>query len=263
VKPVDDVVFFAVELAALVAFGVWGWHVGAGPGGSSSPCWCRWCSPWRGGVLAAPNSARRLTDPALVVFQLVAFLLAAAALWTTGRHGLGAALGVVAVVVVVLDRVLARDRHHGEQRGPDLLLDPRPPAVAVDPQAHRAAAVGEVAVTEVHPEQVGVGLRIERRRTAAGAERRSRSPGSRSTVLTAPVLDGAFRDAEGHGDLANTHARREHPARPLDGFRTVHGRSGECDHRQFGAPGGIRTHTVRCLRPLSLPVGLRGLPPGS
>ena len=29
-KPVNDVVFFAVELAALAAFGVWGWHVGSG-----------------------------------------------------------------------------------------------------------------------------------------------------------------------------------------------------------------------------------------
>lgn len=105
-KPVNDVVFFAVELAALAAFGVWGWHVGSG-------VWrfvlvvalpLAFAVAW--GLFAAPHASRRLTDPALLVFQLAAFLLAAAALWATGRTALGVALGGVAVAVVALDRVL-------------------------------------------------------------------------------------------------------------------------------------------------------------
>ncbi len=106
-KPVNDVVFFAVELASLVAFGVWGWRVGPG-------AWrfvlvvalpLAFAVAW--GLLAAPNAPRQLVDPSLLVFQLGAFLLAAAALWASGRAGPGAALGVVAVAVVVLDRVLS------------------------------------------------------------------------------------------------------------------------------------------------------------
>jgi hypothetical protein len=42
-----------------------------------------------------------------MVFQLVVFLLGAAALAATGRVGFGVALGVIAVAVVVLNRVLA------------------------------------------------------------------------------------------------------------------------------------------------------------
>jgi hypothetical protein len=107
VKIVNDVLFFAVELAALVAFGVWGWHLGSGVWrfvlAAALPV--AFAVVW--GFLAAPTSATRLTDPALLVFQLVAFLLAAVAVWATGRVGLGVTLGVVAVVVVGLDRVLA------------------------------------------------------------------------------------------------------------------------------------------------------------
>lgn len=106
-KVANDIVFFAVELAALVAIGAWGWHVG-------SVAWrvvlvvalpLAFAVAW--GLLAAPTATYRLTDPSLLVFQLVAFLLAATASWATGRVGLGVALGVVAVAVVVLDRVLS------------------------------------------------------------------------------------------------------------------------------------------------------------
>src|SRR5262249_60992517 len=31
-----------------------------------------------------------------------------------------------------------------------------------------------------------------------------------------------------------------------------------CPERSHGAPGGIRTHTARCLRPRTLPIGLPG-----
>lgn len=105
-RAVDDVAFFLVELAALVAFGMWGWHVGPGAWRFVLAVALPLALAVAWGLLAAPRAARRLADPPLLVFQLVVFLLAAAALWATGRVVLGVTLGVVAVAVVVLDRVL-------------------------------------------------------------------------------------------------------------------------------------------------------------
>ena len=106
VKSVNDVVLFAVELAAWAAFGVWGWHVAAGP-------W-RWVLAiilplvvvglWA--VFAAPTSGNRLADPALFAFQLGVFLAGAVLLVVAEWPVWGWTLGVVAVVVVVLDRAL-------------------------------------------------------------------------------------------------------------------------------------------------------------
>jgi hypothetical protein len=106
IKPLNDVVLFAVELVAWAAFGVWGWHVGAGP-------W-RWVLAiglplaviglWA--VFAAPTSGNRLADPALLIFQLGVFLAGAALLASADRPVWGWALAGVAAVVVVLDRVL-------------------------------------------------------------------------------------------------------------------------------------------------------------
>ena len=105
-KPVNDIVFFAVELVTLLVVGVWGWHVAEGPWrfvlAAALPilvavAWARF---------AAPNSRTQLHDPSLMVFQLVVFLLGAAALAATGRLGFGVALAVIAVAVVVLNRVL-------------------------------------------------------------------------------------------------------------------------------------------------------------
>jgi hypothetical protein len=105
-KTVNDVVLFAVELVAWAAFGVWGWHVGVGP-------W-RWVLAivlplaviglWA--VVAAPTSAHRLADPALFAFQLGVFVIGAVLLALADRPVWGWTLGVVAVVVVALDRVL-------------------------------------------------------------------------------------------------------------------------------------------------------------
>ena len=106
-KAVNDVAFFLLELAALVALGVWGWHVGPGTLRIVPAVALPLALAVAWGLLVAPHAARRLTDPSLLVFQLVAFLLAAAALWATGLVALGVTLGVVAVAVVVLDRVLS------------------------------------------------------------------------------------------------------------------------------------------------------------
>jgi hypothetical protein len=105
-KTLNDVVLFAVELAAWAGYGVWGWQVGTGP-------W-RWVlaialpaaviTMWS--VLAAPRSRRRLRDPALAAFQLAVFLVSAALLVAAGRPAWGWPLAMVAVVVVVVDRAL-------------------------------------------------------------------------------------------------------------------------------------------------------------
>lgn len=106
-KAVNDVLFFACELAALVALGIWGWRVGSG--------WSSWvlvvAAPlamavaW--GFLAAPTSDTRLADPALLVFQLVVLGLAALAWWSVGGGWWSVGLGVVTLVVVIGDRLLA------------------------------------------------------------------------------------------------------------------------------------------------------------
>ena len=117
-KAVNDAVFFAVELAALVALGMWGWHVGAGGWRLVLVVALPLAFALAWGLLAAPNASRRLTGPLLVLFQLVAFLLAAAALWATGRTVPGVVLGVVAVAVVLLDRRLGGREYRGRESNP-------------------------------------------------------------------------------------------------------------------------------------------------
>ncbi len=106
-KPVNDVLFFACELAALVALGIWGRRVGSG--------WSSWvlvaAAPlamavaW--GFLAAPTSDTRLADPALLAFQLVVLELAALAWWSVGGSWWAVGLGGLTLLVVTGDRLLA------------------------------------------------------------------------------------------------------------------------------------------------------------
>ena len=106
-KAVNDGAFFLCELVALVALGIWGWRTGSG--------WSSWvlvaAAPlamavaW--GFLAAPTSTTRLADPALVIFQLAVFGVAALAWWSVGGGWWAAAYGAVALVVVAGDRLLA------------------------------------------------------------------------------------------------------------------------------------------------------------
>lgn len=97
----------ADDRAVLAAFGIWGWlHATVG--------WrfvlvvalpLAFAVAW--GYLAAPNSSTQLPDPYLLVFQALAFLLGTVALATSGRLPFGIVLGLVAVAVLSLDRVLA------------------------------------------------------------------------------------------------------------------------------------------------------------
>lgn len=122
-RTVNDVLLFAVELVAWAAFGVWGWHVGQGPWrwGAAVVLPLAVIALWA--VLAAPRSDRRLADPALFAFQLGVFLAGAGLLVLADRPVWGGALGVVAAVVVVLDRVLPAPAprltlRRGAHRGP-------------------------------------------------------------------------------------------------------------------------------------------------
>jgi Protein of unknown function (DUF2568) len=97
---------FALELAALAAFAVFGLHAVRGPGRfalaavlvlAAAAVWGRWM---------APASRRRLADPVRLVVEVVFFAAAGVALAATGRWLLGAALTVVAVANAGLLRLL-------------------------------------------------------------------------------------------------------------------------------------------------------------
>jgi hypothetical protein len=99
---------FALELAALAAFGAWGLHAGGGPVRfavaaaavlAAAGVWGRWM---------APTSRRRLADPARLLAEVAFFTAAGAALALTGRGLLGATLAVAAVA----NAGLLRRLHH-------------------------------------------------------------------------------------------------------------------------------------------------------
>jgi hypothetical protein len=99
---------FALELAALAAFGTWGLHAAGGPVRfalaaaavlTAAGVWGRWM---------APTSRHRLADPARLLAEVAFFTAAGVALGVTGRGLLGVALAVVAVANAGLLRLL----HH-------------------------------------------------------------------------------------------------------------------------------------------------------
>lgn len=106
-KVANDVVFFAIEIAMLIGFGVWGWQLGTGPWrfvlAAAVPLGV--ALAWA--VLAAPTAATRLHDPYLLAFQLAVFALGAAALIAADHLGWGLTLGIAAALVVPLDRMLS------------------------------------------------------------------------------------------------------------------------------------------------------------
>ncbi len=95
---------FALELAALAAFGMWGAGILDGPLRWLAAALCVVLAAGVWGVLMAPKSGRRLTDPGRLVAEVFFFVGAGAALWSTGRLGIGIALAVVAVGNAVLVR---------------------------------------------------------------------------------------------------------------------------------------------------------------
>ncbi|MFC2969496.1 YrdB family protein [Acidimangrovimonas pyrenivorans] len=94
---------FLVELAALAAFGRWGWMrfdslvprflAAALCVAVIAILWARF---------AAPSAPGRLRMPALLLFKIAIFASAAGALLSTGDRSLAAALAVVAAVQLAL-----------------------------------------------------------------------------------------------------------------------------------------------------------------
>jgi Protein of unknown function (DUF2568) len=109
VRPINLALRFALELAALAAFGAWGLHAAGRPAGfalagaavlAAAAVWGRWM---------APTSRHRLADPARLLAEAAFFTAAGTALALTGRSGLGAALAVAAVANAGLLRLLHHD----------------------------------------------------------------------------------------------------------------------------------------------------------
>jgi hypothetical protein len=113
VKILNDVVFFALELVMLVAYGIGGWYVGDGPWRYVAAVAVPLAVIVVWSAVVAPRASRRLRDPLLFVAQLGLILLSDVALIAAGAVGWGVALAVVAVIVVSLDR------KWGSLRGPD------------------------------------------------------------------------------------------------------------------------------------------------
>lgn len=95
----NDVLAFALEIAALVLLGVWGFTVAPNTVlafvlGLGAPL--LFVLVW--GAFLAPRARRRLRMPGLLVAKLAAFLVAAAAAWSAGLPGWAAVLAVLAVV---------------------------------------------------------------------------------------------------------------------------------------------------------------------
>ena len=95
----NDVLAFALELAALAALLVWGfavgpnllWRIAIGVGAAAVliAVWGYWL---------APRARHPLTRPGVFAAKLMIFLIAAAALWAAGHAWPGATLGVLAVI---------------------------------------------------------------------------------------------------------------------------------------------------------------------
>jgi hypothetical protein len=105
-RPINLALRFALELAALAAFGAWGLHAAGGPAGfalaaaavlAAAGVWGRWM---------APTSRHRLADPARLLAEAAFFSAAGLALAVTGRGLLGVALAAAAVANAGLLRLL-------------------------------------------------------------------------------------------------------------------------------------------------------------
>jgi hypothetical protein len=103
VRAVNLGVRFLLELAALAALGVWGWHA---PGPVAVQVLAAAVTPlatamvW--GTWVAPKARRRLPDPLRLGVEVLVFGNAVVGLLVTGLPGLALALGVAYAVNVGL-----------------------------------------------------------------------------------------------------------------------------------------------------------------
>lgn len=97
VKAINMGVSFLLELAMLVALGIWGfavggnaqWVLGLGLPAIAVVFWGMWM---------APNSSHRIAFPWRPMIALALFLLASVALWVSGHHTSGIVMGIVSVM---------------------------------------------------------------------------------------------------------------------------------------------------------------------
>lgn len=94
---------FLLEIAMLVAFGVWGFATGDATWqklllgiGAPAIALVAW------GALVAPRARRRLRDPSRLVVEVILFGLAGAALWSAGAPGWALALVLVAAANIAV-----------------------------------------------------------------------------------------------------------------------------------------------------------------
>lgn len=100
---VNAVFAFAVEMAALYAWGLLAWTLPRQPVAgalAAATAVALFAVLW--GRFAAPRSSRRLQGPALAVFKLAIFAVSAAALWAAGQSRAGLVLGVAGAVQIAL-----------------------------------------------------------------------------------------------------------------------------------------------------------------
>ena len=99
----NELLAFVLELVALGGLAWWGFHAGHNVAvhvllGIGAPLLM--AVAW--GMFAAPRARHPLPVPALLVFKLVVFGLASAAVYATGAHAFGIVFGAVAVANTLL-----------------------------------------------------------------------------------------------------------------------------------------------------------------
>lgn len=147
--------------------------------------------------------------------------------------------------------------HRSDTRGVDLEV----PLVEHDAQLEHSCLRGlaDASVAEIETEEIGVGRWLSPRtvdRATHRARRRGDFAGECGRRVIEPLTNGCAIDPRPPRDLGlreTLRARRTHQPVLLD---LVHAAVYRTHVRR--APGEIRTHTVRVLNPLSLPVGIRG-----
>lgn len=97
---------FLLELCALVALGVWGWHAADGVPRILLAVGAPLLGAVVWGTWVAPKARRRLTDPGRLVVEAVVFGAAVIGLAASGLVGRAGALAAVVVVDEVLLAVL-------------------------------------------------------------------------------------------------------------------------------------------------------------
>src|SRR3954468_2757202 len=140
-----------------------------------------------------------------------------------------------------------------------LVDEPWVPQVAGDSEQRDALGGEQMPVTKVLPQKVCVGPRVVDLTARVVAPW---APLVDLYVCGAPVVEparhGVPRQSQATVDLSEWHALGMHFESGKTQVTRVHEEIIAGGYDNSCAPGGIRTHTVWCLRPSSLPVGIQG-----